>query len=60
LAAFACRILLEHEPLSASTAFTALAWFNILKRPLQVRRIQQLTNFQSQTQNPPPNFHSLP
>lgn len=36
LAAFACRILWEGKPLTAATAFTALAWFNILKRPLQL------------------------
>jgi ABC-type multidrug transport system fused ATPase/permease subunit len=34
LASFACRILWEGEPLTAAVAFTSLAWFNLLKRPL--------------------------
>ena len=34
LAAFACRILVEKQPLTAAVAFTSLAWFNLLKRPL--------------------------
>lgn len=34
LASFACRILWEKEPLTAAVAFTSLAWFNLLKRPL--------------------------
>ena len=34
LAAFACRILVEKKPLTAAVAFTSLAWFNLLKRPL--------------------------
>eukprot|EP00624_Nannochloropsis_granulata_P007188 evm.model.NODE_6679_length_19313_cov_19.735516.5 len=34
LASFACRILWEAQPLTAAVAFTSLAWFNLLKRPL--------------------------
>ncbi|GAB5030200.1 multidrug resistance-associated protein 1 [Nannochloropsis oceanica] len=34
LASFACRILWEGQPLTAAVAFTSLAWFNLLKRPL--------------------------
>jgi ABC-type bacteriocin/lantibiotic exporter with double-glycine peptidase domain len=36
LAAFACRVLVEGRPLTASVAFTSLAWFNLLKRPLNL------------------------
>jgi ABC-type multidrug transport system fused ATPase/permease subunit len=36
LASFACRILVQGQPLTAATAFTAIAWFNILKRPLNI------------------------
>jgi len=36
VAAFSVLILVAGRPLTASTAFTSLAWFNILRRPLNL------------------------